>query len=329
MHIDIWSDIACPWCYIGLARFQRVLGEFEHGESVEVRLRSFQLDPTLPESYEGTETGYLAERKGLSEDQVRQMFGQVAHAAKSEGLALDFDAVKVANSWRAHRLLHAANEADSSGVLTAQLETALFRAHFEDGESISDPEVLLRPVGDHHEPAPRFVGQECLTHGQCGDARHDVDRHPVVLQRGGFDARGVGVDAQHRGRVPVGGTVVVGGRVVEHGTHHRHGDGVGELPLPALRRGPSPPRQVTSTCLPAWVRRNSRRSATTSSLSPEAPANRCTQPDSRSTHLASNTGGPRSPRGPPMSRYLLRIEPRTAQVRVVEPERTSTSNARE
>lgn len=162
MHIDIWSDIACPWCYIGLARFQRVLGEFEHGESVEVRLRSFQLDPTLPESYEGTETGYLAERKGLSEDQVRQMFGQVAHAAKSEGLALDFDAVKVANSWRAHRLLHAANEADSSGVLTAQLETALFRAHFEDGESISDPEVLLRlasEVGIDDDAAATAAGE--------------------------------------------------------------------------------------------------------------------------------------------------------------------------
>ncbi len=155
------------------------------------------------------------------------------------------------------------------GVGRAQLVTGQVR---ED----SDPEVLLRPVGDHHEPAPRFVGQECLTHGQCVDARHDVDRHPVVLQRGGFDARGVGVDAQHRGRVPVGGTVVVGGRVVEHGTHHRHGDGAGELTLLALRRGHSTTRQVTSTCLPAWVRRNSRRSATTSSLSPEAPANRCT-----------------------------------------------------
>ncbi|HHW82940.1 MAG TPA: DsbA family oxidoreductase [Actinomycetales bacterium] len=144
MRIDIWSDIACPWCHIGLARFERVLESFPHRDQVEVRMRSFQLDPTLPESYEGTETEYLAARKGVSEDVIGQMFGHVAQAAQSEGLPLDFDSVRVANSWRAHRLLHAAEAHDPSGALTRRLERALFEAHFRDGESISDPAVLLR-----------------------------------------------------------------------------------------------------------------------------------------------------------------------------------------
>nr|NLD40090.1 DsbA family oxidoreductase [Actinomycetales bacterium] len=144
MRIDIWSDIACPWCHIGLTRFERVLADFPHRDQVEVRLRSFQLDPTLPAEYAGTETEYLAERKGVPEDQIRQMFGHVVQAAESEGLPMDFDSLRVANSWRAHRLLHAAEAHDPSGQLTRRLERALFEAHFRDGELISDPAVLLR-----------------------------------------------------------------------------------------------------------------------------------------------------------------------------------------
>ena len=96
MRIDIWSDIACPWCYIGLTRFDRVLAEFPHADQVSVTLHSFQLDPTLPESYDGTETDYLAKTKRLPEAQVRQMFSHVQAAAATENLTLDFDAIKVA-----------------------------------------------------------------------------------------------------------------------------------------------------------------------------------------------------------------------------------------
>ena len=168
MRIDIWSDIACPWCHIGLARFERVLESFPHRDQVEVRMRSFQLDPTLPESYEGTETEYLAARKGVSEDVIGQMFGHVAQAAQSEGLPLDFDSVRVANSWRAHRLLHAAEAHDPSGALTRRLERALFEAHFRDGESISDPAVLLRLASelgipdDVARPRPARAPRPCL-----------------------------------------------------------------------------------------------------------------------------------------------------------------------
>ena len=144
MRIDIWSDIACPWCYIGLTRFDRVLAEFQHADEVSVTLHSFQLDPTLPESYDGTETDYLATTKRLPEAQVRQMFSHVQAAAATEDLTLDFDTIKVANSRKAHRLLHAAQEADPSGRTAWALKIALFRAHFTGGETISDADTLVR-----------------------------------------------------------------------------------------------------------------------------------------------------------------------------------------
>jgi predicted DsbA family dithiol-disulfide isomerase len=144
MRIDIWSDIACPWCYIGLTRFDRVLAGFPHADEVSVTLHSFQLDPTLPESYDGTESEYLAQTKRLPEAQVRQMFSHVEAAAATENLSLDFDTIKVANSRKAHRLLHAAQDADPNGRSAWALKIALFRAHFAGGETISDPDTLVR-----------------------------------------------------------------------------------------------------------------------------------------------------------------------------------------
>lgn len=144
MKIDIWSDVACPWCSIGLSRFERALAAFEHRDGVEVRLHSFQLDPSLPQEYAGSEAEYLAARKGMPVDQVRAMFTHVAEAAASEGLTMNFDTLAVANSRRAHRLLHAAQDADPTGRIAWELKRALFRAHFADGESIAAPDVLVR-----------------------------------------------------------------------------------------------------------------------------------------------------------------------------------------
>lgn len=162
MEIDIWSDIACPWCFIGLTRFQRVLDGFEHRDEVSVRLHSYQLDPSLPESFDGSEADYLAASKGMSKGQVEQMFGHVREAGASEGLVLDFDSVQVANSRRAHRLLHAARIEDQAGATAQRLKMALLTAHFTDGESISDPEVLVRlaaKAGMDAEAARAAVGE--------------------------------------------------------------------------------------------------------------------------------------------------------------------------
>lgn len=148
MNIEIWSDVACPWCYIGLNRFHAALAAFEHREDVTVRLRSFQLDPSLPESFDGNEVDYLVASKGLRREQVEAMVTQVAGVGAGDGLPFDFPALVVANSRRAHRLIQAAIAADDSGALAWKLEQALFTAHFADGVPIGDPAALIALATD-------------------------------------------------------------------------------------------------------------------------------------------------------------------------------------
>lgn len=139
MKIEIWSDVACPWCYIGKRRFETALKGFAHKDSVEVSWKSFQLDPTLPEHYDGTELEYLVERKGMDRGQLLGMLGHVTEAAQGEGLNFKFDDVVVANSFTAHQLLHLAK---SRGLGDAVKE-ALLSAHFEHGMDIGNREALV------------------------------------------------------------------------------------------------------------------------------------------------------------------------------------------
>lgn len=141
MQVDIWSDVACPWCFIGKRRFERALSAWEHGDEVEVTWHSYQLDPTLPERYDGGEVEYLSRVKGMPVEQVRQMIGHVAEQAAGEGLQYDFDALVVANSLRAHQLLHLAKAKDAK---TADaVKDGLLSAHFERGIDIGDVEALV------------------------------------------------------------------------------------------------------------------------------------------------------------------------------------------
>lgn len=138
MQVEIWSDIACPWCYIGKRRFEEALAQFPHRDDVEVSYRSYQLDPTLPEHYDGTEAEYLASRKGIAVEQAEQMFAHVTEQARSVGLAYDFEALVVANSMKAHQILHLAKE---HGV-QSEVKEALLAAHFEQGRDIGDDRLL-------------------------------------------------------------------------------------------------------------------------------------------------------------------------------------------
>lgn len=138
MKIEIWSDVACPWCYIGKRRFEAALAEFPHRESVDVTWRSYQLDPGLPEHYDGTELKYLSRIKGMAQEQVAQMFEHVTAQAKGEGLTYRFDQVVVANSFTAHRLIHLAAQ---HGQQDAAKER-LLSDHFEHGKDIGSPEYL-------------------------------------------------------------------------------------------------------------------------------------------------------------------------------------------
>jgi predicted DsbA family dithiol-disulfide isomerase len=143
MNVDIWSDIACPWCFIGKRRFEKALAAFPHKDQVAVTWHSYQLDPSLPARYDGTELEYLSERKGMPADRVQEMFDQVTRVAADEGLAYDFSRVVVANSFAGHELLHLARASAGSSAADAVKE-ALLSAHFEHGEDIGARDVLLR-----------------------------------------------------------------------------------------------------------------------------------------------------------------------------------------
>jgi predicted DsbA family dithiol-disulfide isomerase len=142
MNVDIWSDIACPWCFIGKRRFERALAEFPHRDKVTVTWHSYQLDPTIPERYDGSELDYLAKVKRMDPAQVRGMLDHVTSTAAAEGLEYDFTGLVVANSFAAHELLHLAKEHGVSDTVDTVKE-ALLSAHFEKAQDIGDRQVLV------------------------------------------------------------------------------------------------------------------------------------------------------------------------------------------
>lgn len=139
MKIDIWSDVRCPFCYIGKRKFERALDNFAHKDKVEVIWHSFQLDPNLKTQEGVGAVEYLAKVKGLTHAQTVEMHERVVSVGKEVDIDFDFDRVVVANSFKAHRLIQFAKV---RGVANAA-EEALFAAHFLEGKNIDDDEVLV------------------------------------------------------------------------------------------------------------------------------------------------------------------------------------------
>ncbi|MFX0592641.1 DsbA family oxidoreductase [Melissospora conviva] len=137
LTVHIWSDIACPWCFIGKRRFEAAVREF--GSPVEVEYHSFLLAPDSPTDYEGNEVDYLASRIGVPREQVEQMLARVTEAGAGEGLRYDFDALKHTNTGLAHQALH---HAKAHG-LQQELVERLFQAYFEQGRHLGRVEELV------------------------------------------------------------------------------------------------------------------------------------------------------------------------------------------
>lgn len=138
MTIEIWSDIACPFCYIGKRRFERALAQLEGKDEVSVTWRSFQLDPTLETDPSISAVESLAEKKGWSLEQTRQAQAYVTQMATGEGLAYDFDRQVVANTFDAHRFTHFAKQHGKQ----IEAEEAIFHAYFTQGKNIADHGTL-------------------------------------------------------------------------------------------------------------------------------------------------------------------------------------------
>ncbi len=140
MEVEIWSDIACPWCYIGKRRFEAALAQFEHAEDVRVTWRSFELDPSAPAERAGNRAERMAEKYGVTVEQARAMEQRVTDAAAGEGLDFRFDIARSGVTFDGHRLIHIAAERGLGDVMKERL----MRAYFTEGQLISDRDALVR-----------------------------------------------------------------------------------------------------------------------------------------------------------------------------------------
>jgi predicted DsbA family dithiol-disulfide isomerase len=139
MKVKIWSDVRCPFCYIGKRKFEMALEKFQHKNDVKVEWKSFELDPILITQPDVNATVHLSEIKGISKERANEMQQYVTQVAKEVGLHFNFDKTIVANSFNAHRLIQFAK----SKGFGNEAEEALFKAHFIEGKNIDNKEVLL------------------------------------------------------------------------------------------------------------------------------------------------------------------------------------------
>jgi predicted DsbA family dithiol-disulfide isomerase len=141
MKVEIWSDIMCPFCYIGKRHYEAALKQFEYRDNVETEWKSYQLDPSIPrEFHEKTNVfDYLAKRKGITRQQSEDMHKHVTEMAKNAGLDYRFDRAIVANSFRAHRIIQLAKTKGFGD----QIEELFFRSYFTEGKDLGNDETLV------------------------------------------------------------------------------------------------------------------------------------------------------------------------------------------
>jgi predicted DsbA family dithiol-disulfide isomerase len=144
MRVEVWSDVVCPWCYIGKRNLEAALAGFEHADDVEVVWRSFELDPGAPTRREGPYVERLARKYRTTVDEAQAMIDRMTAAGAAVGLDLRFDIAQPGSTFDAHRLLHLAAERGLQG----DLKERLLRATFTEGEPIGEHDALVRLAAD-------------------------------------------------------------------------------------------------------------------------------------------------------------------------------------
>jgi len=160
----------CPFCYIGKRQFEQALKQFGHSNHIQIEWRSFQLNPGMETNPDASINDYLAESKGWSVDQARQMNRRVTNMAKDVGLTYDFDRAVVANSFDAHRLIQFAKTMDKGD----KAEEALFHAYFTDGKNIADHKTLIKlaaNIGLNPENATAVLESDQFSNA----VKHDIE----------------------------------------------------------------------------------------------------------------------------------------------------------
>lgn len=187
MHVEIWFDVVCPWCYLGKTRFQRALESFEHREEVTVTYRSFELDPFADSTQTLRTVDVLADKYGMSPAQAEDAQRQMEQRAAGDGLEFKMADLRSGNTRDAHRLIHLA--ADRG--LQAELADRLFRAYFTEQASIFDrdsltelavevgldrDEVLAVLASDHYADAVQTDEEMARVLGATGVPLFVIDR---------------------------------------------------------------------------------------------------------------------------------------------------------
>jgi len=137
IKVDIWSDVQCPWCYIGKRKFEDAVSRFDG--DVDVEYHSFELAPDTPVDYDGTPVDYLSDRKGIDRSQAKEMIDRVTGIASEVGLEYDYDHIHQTNTVIAHELLHFAK----SKGRQLEVKERLLKAYFINGEHVGRVDDLV------------------------------------------------------------------------------------------------------------------------------------------------------------------------------------------
>jgi predicted DsbA family dithiol-disulfide isomerase len=180
LQVEIWSDVVCPWCYIGKRRFEKALANFPHADEVEVHFRAFELDPSAPPVQEGRSAERLAEKYGMSVEEAEARQAEVAALGAAEGLEMDYANARSGNTFDAHRLIKLAAD---HGV-QPEVKEAMMRAYFTEGQPIGDREALIRIAAG--AGIPEGLARAVLVSGELTDEVREDEQLAA-----GFGIRGV------------------------------------------------------------------------------------------------------------------------------------------
>lgn len=179
MKVEIWSDVMCPFCYIGKRRFEEALAGFEAKEQIDIEWKSFQLNPDLKTNPDISINQYLADIKGWTLEHAEQMNDHVTQMAAQAGLTYNFGKSVVANSFNAHRLGHLAKK---HGLGDAA-EEALFRAYFTEGRNIDDIQTLIE-LGTEIGLNTNEIKQTLESDAYANEVKHDIAEAQYLGVRG-------------------------------------------------------------------------------------------------------------------------------------------------
>jgi predicted DsbA family dithiol-disulfide isomerase len=169
MQVEIWSDVVCPFCYIGKRQLEAALEQLPGRDRVQVTWRSFQLGPDTKTDPSRNAIQHLAEKKGWTLESTREAVAGVAGRAQAVGLTFDYEQTKVANTFDAHRLAHYATGAGKGD----EIAEALFRAYFVEGRNVGDHDTLAQLAASAGLPEDEV--REVLRSGRFADeVRRDL-----------------------------------------------------------------------------------------------------------------------------------------------------------